>query len=257
MDLNLINQARELIAPALSPGELARIDAIDRQHVPDDCDVSLGDLAMMIDHTLLRADATPGEVERLCEEAVAWKVGAVCVNSWLVPTAQAVLAGTPVKIASVVGFPLGACASRIKADETGWAVNHGADEIDMVINLGALKARNWRLVVDDIMAVRESAPPPGVLKVILEMVRLTHEEKILAALLSVAAGADFVKTSTGFDRGGANVEDVRLLRDAVGWNLGVKAAGGIHSRVDAINMVRAGANRIGASRTSDILSERS
>ncbi len=251
MDWGKIKQAVGTLEPVLTSDESRRIQMIRREPYQA---VSTS-LAGVIDHTLLSADATPADIRQLCREAEKWHTYAVCINSWLVPYAHETLGMSPVQIASVAGFPLGAGASQAKAYETRWAVDHGAQEIDMVINLGALKAREWRKVLDDIEAVREAAPAPVVLKVILEMVRLTEEEKIQSALLSVAAGADFVKTSTGFDRGGATVADVRLLREVVGADTGVKAAGGIHSTSEARTMVEAGASRIGASRTREILNE--
>ena len=237
------------LAPFLSADELGRIQQIRRGPYQ-----GVGaDLAGMIDHTLLASDATPDDIRLLCHQAETWHTYAVCINSWLVPYAHEVLSESSVKIASVAGFPLGAEASSVKAYEGRWALDHGAHEIDMVINLGALKAKNWRKVLEDIEAVKEVVPAPHVLKVILETVRLTDEEKVQAAFLSVAAGADFVKTSTGFDKGGATVFDVRLLREVVGTEVGVKAAGKIHTTREAQSMVEAGASRIGASRTREIL----
>ncbi len=251
MDMSRIESFISSLEPFLSANELQRIQKIHREPYQ-----SLhGNLAELIDHTLLAPDATPDDIRLLCQQAGKWHTYAICINSWLVPYAREALVNTPVKIASVAGFPLGAEASSAKAYESRWAVDHGAQEIDMVINLGALKARGWRQVVEDIAAVREAVPHPTVLKVILEMVRLTDEEKIRAALLSVAAGADFVKTSTGFDQGGATISDVRLLREVVGTKIGVKAAGGIHTAREAQSMVDAGASRIGASRTQEILGQ--
>ncbi|SMC04001.1 deoxyribose-phosphate aldolase [Sulfobacillus thermosulfidooxidans DSM 9293] len=246
-----ITEATMRLEPILKEDEKERLAHIHRE--PLTSLPAQGNLAAFIDHTLLNPAATPRDIIQLCEEAVNWQTYAVCINSWLVPTAQNILQGSPVKIAAVVGFPLGANASSVKAYESGWVTDQGADEIDMVINRGALKAGAWRLVIDDIRAVREQAPPPVILKVILETAVLTSEEKIIGALCSVAAGADFVKTSTGFDRGGATREDVRLLREVVGRDIGVKAAGGIHRREDAMAMIMAGASRIGASHTQEIL----
>ncbi|WP_082343942.1 deoxyribose-phosphate aldolase [Sulfobacillus thermosulfidooxidans] len=254
--MTLIDNAVQQIRPVLYEEEWERIQAIQSlyPHMTDKKSAN-NDLASFIDHTLLNPDATPEQIRQLCEDALKWQTYAVCINSWLVPTAHEVLAGTAVKLATVVGFPLGACASTAKAYESTWAMEQGADEIDMVINRGALKARAFRYVLDDILLVRQAAPAPIILKVIVESQALSDVEKVMAALLSVAAGADFVKTSTGFDKKGATVADVQLLRSVVGAGTGVKAAGGIHSREEAWAMVAAGANRIGASRTRDILQE--
>lgn len=255
-EMDKISQGLHEIEGVLDRDEKARIDAIDRV-APWSVSASATskDLAASIDHTLLAPDATLAQITTLCQEARQWHTFAVCINPEYVPAAKEALAGCPVKVATVAGFPLGATASAVKAFEASWAVKAGADEIDMVINRGALKEARWRRVLDDIRAVREAVPSPTVLKVILETATLSYELKIVAALLSVAAGADFVKTSTGFDRGGATVEDVRLLRRVVGSHVGVKAAGGVRSRRDALEMVAAGADRLGSSRTCDILEE--
>jgi deoxyribose-phosphate aldolase len=202
------------------------------------------ELAGVIDHTLLKAEATTAEIERLCAEARQYRFAAVCVNSANVACARACLDKTPVMVCAVVGFPLGAMISSAKAFEAGEAVRAGADEIDMVLNLGALKSRDYALVAEDIRGVVQAARPAKV-KVILETGTLTTEEKIIGATLAKTAGAAFVKTSTGFGPGGATIEDVALLRQLVGNEMGVKASGGVRTHEDAEKLRRAGANRIG------------
>jgi deoxyribose-phosphate aldolase len=204
------------------------------------------DLGKMIDHTLLKNDATRDEVVKLCEEARKYRFASVCVNTTWVPLCKAMLAGTDVMVCAVVGFPLGAMTPSAKAYEAREAVRQGAREIDMVINIGALKSRDYETVFEDICRVVKASAPAGV-KVILETGQLTHEEKIISSSLSKLAGAAFVKTSTGFGKGGATVEDVQLMRSIVGGELGVKASGGVRTAEDAIKMAQAGANRIGAS----------
>jgi deoxyribose-phosphate aldolase len=204
------------------------------------------DIAAMIDHTLLKADATSEDVRKLCAEASKHHFASVCVNTSFVPLCKRLLAGSGVMVCAVVGFPLGAMAPNAKAFEAREAVRSGADEIDMVINQGALKSRDYALVQEDIRKVVEAARPARV-KVILETGALTQEEKIIATTLSKVAGAHFVKTSTGFGPGGATVEDIALMRRLVGSELGVKASGGVRTCEDAQKMKAAGANRIGAS----------
>ena len=202
----------------------------------------------MIDHTLLKADATKQEIVKLVEEAKEYKFASVCVNPTWVNTAAQMLADTPeVKVCTVIGFPLGASTSESKAFETKNAIENGANEIDMVINVAALKDKLDDLVERDIRAVVEAAEGNALVKVIIETCLLTKEEKIRACEISVKAGADYVKTSTGFSTGGATVEDIRLMRQTVGPEIGVKASGGVRSREDALAMVEAGATRIGAS----------
>lgn len=211
-------------------------------------------LAARIDHTLLRPEATPGDIDRLCEEALRYGCAAVCVNPVYVARAVARLAGTPVKVATVVGFPLGASLTATKVAEATLALGQGAREIDMVLPIGLLKAGEIHAVRADLQAVVAVCHAAGALcKVILETALLTAEEKVLAARLAVEAGADFVKTSTGFGPGGATVEDVALLRRAVGPSIGVKAAGGIRTAEQAIAMLEAGADRLGTSATVAIL----
>lgn len=202
----------------------------------------------MIDHTLLKANATKAEVIKLAEEAKTYKFASVCVNPTWVKTAAEILRETPeVKVCTVIGFPLGATTSEVKAFETTNAIANGATEVDMVINIGALKDKQYDLVLQDIQAVVDAAKGKALTKVIIETCLLTKEEIEKACQLSVQAGADFVKTSTGFSTGGATVEDVALMRKTVGANVGVKASGGVRSLEDALAMIEAGANRIGAS----------
>ena len=206
----------------------------------------MNNLASYIDHTLLKADATEAQITRLCEEAREHRFASVCVNPRWVALCAQLLAGSGVRVCTVIGFPLGASSSAIKAAETRQAVADGADELDMVISVGDLKAGNYEFVRTDIRGVVKAAEGRTV-KVSIEACLLTDEEKSLACKLAMAAGADFVKTSTGFSTGGATVADVKLMRAAVGPNFGVKAAGGIRTRQDALAMIEAGANRIGAS----------
>ncbi len=214
------------------------------------------ELAKRIDHTLLGPTADTEAVKRLCEEAIQFDVASACVNPCHVELVRESLKGSDVKVCAVVGFPHGMSTSETKAFEAQKAIAAGADELDMVINVGALKEGDYAFVSEDIHAVcvaAEKAPRPVSVKVILEMALLTEEEKVAGATLAKAAGADYVKTSTGFGPGGATVEDVALLRATVGEGIGVKAAGGIRDAETAMAMVEAGADRIGASRTGAIL----
>ena len=206
----------------------------------------------LFDHTILKADATRKDVKRVCDEAMAYSFCSVCVNSYYVPYVANLLHGSDVKICSVVGFPLGAMSTRAKALEAKIAVMDGADEIDMVINVGALKDRDYSVVLEDIKAVKEACGE-HILKVIIETCLLTDDEKVKACELAKEAGADFVKTSTGFSSAGAKVEDVRLMRETVGSDMGVKASGGIHDKEFAKELVDAGANRLGTSATIEIV----
>lgn len=206
----------------------------------------------LFDHTILKADATRKDVKRVCDEAMAYSFCSVCVNSYYVPYVANLLHGSDVKICSVVGFPLGAMSTRAKALEAKIAVMDGADEIDMVINVGALRDRDYSVVLEDIKAVKEACGE-NVLKVIIETCLLTDDEKVKACELAKEAGADFVKTSTGFGSAGANVDDVRLMRETVGPDMGVKASGGIHDKEFAKELVDAGANRLGTSATIEIV----
>ncbi len=211
-------------------------------------------MAQYIDHTLLKAEATPSEIETACQEAITYQFASVCVNSSYIEKVSGLLKSSPTKPIAVVGFPLGACATEVKVQETKYCVAHGAQEIDMVLNLGALKSGNRELVLKDIEAVVLAAHPIPV-KVILETAALSPEEKIIACELAQKAKAAFVKTSTGFHpKGGATIEDVALLRKLVGPDMGVKASGGIRTTDDALQMIRAGATRIGASSSVAIVS---
>ena len=205
-------------------------------------------LARMIDHTLLKPDATADMIAQLCYEARKYHFASVCVNPSFVKLCAQLLKDTDVKVCTVIGFPLGASSTEVKVFETKDALEKGATEIDMVINIGALKAGDHEYVANDIrQVVTVTHAADALIKVIIETALLTDEEKIVACLLTKEAGADFVKTSTGFSSGGANVHDVALMRRAVGPDLGVKASGGIHTHEDAEQLVAAGATRLGAS----------
>ncbi len=204
-------------------------------------------IASMIDHTLLKPEATKEQVVKLCAEAKEYTFASVCVNPTWVKTSAELLTGTPVKVCTVIGFPLGASTPETKAFETTDAIDNGAGEIDMVLNVGALKSLDLELVKRDVEAVVNAAKGKAIVKVILETCLLTKEEIKVASQLSKDAGADFVKTSTGFSTGGATFEDVALMREVVGPDLGVKASGGVRSLEDVQKMIEAGATRIGAS----------
>ena len=207
-------------------------------------------LAKYMDHTLLKADATAEQIDRICQEAKDLNTASVCVNGYWVPRVAANLAGTDIATCAVIGFPLGAMSTAAKAAETADVVAAGATEV------GELKTGNDDVIRADIAAVAEAAHAGGaLLKVIIECCLLTDEEKVRASRLTVEGGADFVKTSTGFSTHGATVEDVRLMRETVGPDFGVKAAGGIHSAEEAFAMIEAGANRLGVSASVAILSE--
>ncbi len=210
------------------------------------------DIAPLIDHTLLKADATKEELKKLCEEAKKYGFATVCVNPANVRYCAGLLEGSTTKPIAVVGFPLGASVPQAKAFEARQAVRDGAQEIDMVINITALKAKDYATVLDDICAVvAASAPKP--VKVILETAMLDTEQKVIASALSKVAGAAFVKTSTGFGPGGATAEDIALMRRVVGPEIGVKASGGVRTTEDAVQMIQAGANRLGASASVGIV----
>lgn len=204
-------------------------------------------VAKMIDHTLLKADATKDQIGKICAEAKEYNFASVCVNPAWVKLSSDLLNGTEVKVCTVIGFPLGASTPETKAYETKNAIENGATEVDMVINIGALKGGDNELVERDIRAVVDAAKGKALTKVIIETCLLTEEEKVRACELSVKAGADFVKTSTGFSTGGATAEDIALMRKTVGPEIGVKASGGVRSAEDAQKMIDAGATRIGAS----------
>jgi deoxyribose-phosphate aldolase len=214
-------------------------------------------IAQLIDHTLLKPDATDAHVEQLCREARDCGFWSVCVNPYRVTLAATLLKGSPVKVCTVVGFPLGANRTEIKAAETRQAIRDGAGEIDLVLNIGALKSGDFPVVLDDLRAVADVCRAAGVLsKVIFETCLLTDAEKIKACELSVQAGLNFVKTSTGFNTGGATVEDIALMSRLVkAHGLGVKASGGVRSLADVQKMVAAGATRIGTSGGVNIVKE--
>jgi deoxyribose-phosphate aldolase len=208
------------------------------------------EMAAMIDHTLLKPEATPDQIAQLCYEARKYGFAAVCVNPTHVQLAAQLLKGSSVAVCTVIGFPLGATPPEVKAYEAQLAMDQGATEIDMVINIGALKSKDYALVARDIRAVVRvchSRASPALVKVIIEAVLLNEEEKIAACLLAKESGADYVKTSTGFAAGGATVADVALMRRVVGSKMGVKAAGGVRTAADAQALAAAGATRIGAS----------
>lgn len=205
------------------------------------------EITKLIDHTLLKADATKEQIEKLCEEAKKYQFASVCVNPYWVSYAKQLLKDSDVKVCTVIGFPLGATTSATKAFETMNAIENGADEVDMVINIGELKNGNDELVKKDIEEIVKAAKGKALVKVIIETSLLTNDEKVKACQLAVEAGADFVKTSTGFSTGGATIEDVRLMRETVGPDIGVKASGGIRSLSDAKKMIEAGASRLGTS----------
>ena len=200
----------------------------------------------LIDHTLLKADASISSIEKLCNEALNYHFASVCVNPGFVPLASKLLKGSDVKVCTVIGFPLGATLPKAKHAETLLAVEAGAEEIDMVINVSMAKEHQFDYVENEIRLVKEACADK-ILKVILETCLLTDDELVHCCKAAVNAGADFVKTSTGFSKGGATTHAVKIMRDTVGPNFGVKASGGIHSYEEALDMVNAGANRIGAS----------
>lgn len=211
-------------------------------------------LAKYIDHTILKADATTEKVEQICREALENNFASVCINSCNVPLAAKLLKNSSVKVCTVIGFPLGAVSTAAKAFETEDAIKNGAEEVDMVINVGRLKDKNYEYVKQDIKAVVNAASGKALTKVIIETCLLTDEEKVMACKLAKEAGADFVKTSTGFSTGGATAKDIKLMRETVGNDMGVKASGGIHSYEDAMAMIENGASRIGASASIAICS---
>ena len=204
-------------------------------------------IANMIDHTILKAVATKEDVKKLCNEAKEYNFFSVCINPANIEFAKKELEGSSVKVCTVIGFPLGANTSEVKAFETKDAIKKGADEVDMVINIGALKDKDYDYVLNDIKAVVDAANKEALVKVIIETCYLTDDEKKIACELSVKAGADFVKTSTGFGTGGSTPEDIKLMREVVGPNIGVKASGGVRNQEDAKAVIKAGCSRIGAS----------
>lgn len=207
----------------------------------------------LFDHTILKADATEAQVAKICKEALENDFASVCVNQYYTKFVEEQLKGSDVKVCTVVGFPLGMSDTRVKAFETKAAIEDGATEVDMVINVGALKDKKYDYVLNDIKTLKEVCGKDIVLKVIIETCLLTDEEKVKACELSKEAGADFVKTSTGFSTAGAKASDVALMRKTVGEGMGVKASGGIHTSEEALEMVEAGANRLGTSATLAII----
>ena len=205
------------------------------------------DLARMIDHTSLKPEVTEKDIDVLCKEALEYNFASVCVNPAMVAKAASILKDSDVKVCTVIGFPLGATTTEVKAFETEDVIKKGATEVDMVINVGKLKEGNLEYVKKDIEAVVNAAKGKALTKVIIETCLLTDEEKVTACKLSKEAGADFVKTSTGFSTGGATAADIKLMRETVGPDLGVKASGGVRSLEDAMTMIENGATRIGAS----------
>ncbi|WP_353094091.1 deoxyribose-phosphate aldolase [Tissierella praeacuta] len=201
----------------------------------------------MIDHTMLKPESTKESIEELCKEAIECKFAAVCVNPYYVKFCKDILKDSGVKVATVIGFPLGANTKEVKAFETMNSIENGADEVDMVINIGALKAKDYKVVREDIEEVVKASNNRAIVKVIIETCLLTEEEKIKACEIVMEAKADFVKTSTGFSTGGATIEDVKLMKSVVGDKLKVKASGGVRDIDSAKKMIEAGANRLGTS----------
>ncbi|MGH1791689.1 deoxyribose-phosphate aldolase [Enterococcus faecalis] len=205
------------------------------------------ELNRMIDHTILKPEATEAAVQKIIDEAKEYNFFSVCINPCWVDFASEQLADTDVAVCTVIGFPLGANTPEVKAYEAADAIKNGANEVDMVINIGALKSQQYDYVRQDIQGVVDAAKGKALVKVIIETALLTDEEKVKACELAKEAGADFVKTSTGFSTGGAKVADIRLMRETVGPDMGVKASGGVHNAEEALAMIEAGATRIGAS----------
>lgn len=205
------------------------------------------ELNRMIDHTILKPEATEAAVQKIIDEAKEYNFFSVCINPCWVAFASEQLADTDVAVCTVIGFPLGANTPEVKAYEAADAIKNGANEVDMVINIGALKSQQYDHVRQDIQGIVDAAKGKALVKVIIETALLTDEEKVKACELAKEAGADFVKTSTGFSTGGAKLADIRLMRETVGPDMGVKASGGVHNAEEALAMIEAGATRIGAS----------
>lgn len=242
--------------PSRSGGEhqISIGSVIDRSDMPNQLAENLKDLAQYIDHTILKPESTRADILMICEEAEKYGFASVCVNPVHVPLAHLYL--DKVGLCSVVGFPLGAAHTSIKELETQRAIDDGATEIDMVMNIGWLKGEHYRDVYNDILAIATLCRQNNVTsKVIIETCLLSEKEKVIACLLAKKAGADFVKTSTGFNKSGANLEDVKLMRAVVGKKMGVKASGGIRDKETALAMLKAGANRIGASSSIQIVQD--
>lgn len=218
--------------------------------------ISAKELASTIDHTLLKPEATPSEVEQICKEAIEFNFASVCINPAYVKLAKEKLHGSNVKVCTVIGFPLGATTTKSKVSEAEEAIANGAQEVDMVINVGRLKSRDYDYVENEIKEIADLAHSKrAIVKVIIETCLLSDEEKEKACLLARSAGADFVKTSTGFSKSGATAADVALMRRVVGSKMGVKASGGVRSFDDATRMIESGATRIGTSSGIKIISE--
>ncbi len=213
------------------------------------------DIAQMIDHSLLKPEVTRQEIRRVCEEGQKYGFATVCINPVWASLCVDLLKGSPVKVCTVSGFPLGASRPEVKAKEANVAIKEGADEIDMVANIGALRSGDFKLVEEDIRAVRNATGNEKILKVIIETAVLNDEQKIKATEIVMACGADFVKTSTGFGYSGATVEDVKLLKKVVGDKIRIKASGGIRDYTTAFRLIQAGANRIGTSSGVKIVEE--
>ncbi|GBD86856.1 deoxyribose-phosphate aldolase [bacterium BMS3Abin03] len=236
---NIVNVGAARIAAGMGIG-----DAIKNKNV-----------ASMIDHTLLKPEATPSDIKKLCSEAREYHFASVCINPSYVSLCSELLSGSGVKVCTVIGFPLGTTTTEVKRYEAEQAIDNGAEEVDMVINIGHLKEGNYKYVEHDVKEVVQTAHRKNALvKVIIETALLTDKEKVIACLICKRAGADFVKTSTGFSKGGATVGDVALMKYVVGSKIGVKAAGGIRSKEDAEAMIASGADRIGASASVKIIS---
>lgn len=227
-----------------SPANYRGIDS--REVLPNGIDIN--NLASTVDHTVLKPETSRKTIEKFCKEAIEWKFASVCVNPTHVRLAASLLKGTDVKVCTVIGFPLGANTSFVKAAETRDAIANGAQEVDMVINIGALKDGDYDLISKDIKSVVDAAAGHAKVKVIIETCLLTEQEKIKACLLAKSMGADFVKTSTGMSTGGATVEDIALMRKTAGPQMGVKASTGVNDREIALNLIRAGATRLGTSK---------
>ena len=237
MDINeIIRQVTEEICAKFGTGTSASAD-----------EYSPASMAKYIDHTILKPEASLSDVAKVCDEAKKYNFASVCVNPSYIKYVAENLAGSGVTPCCVVGFPLGATTVASKSNEALNAVNDGAKEVDMVVNVGAIKSGDWKLVAKDVEGVVNATRGRAIVKVIIETCLLTDEEKVKACAVSKLAGAHFVKTSTGFSKGGATVEDVRLMRQTVGPDLGVKASGGVKTYEDAVNMIKAGANRLGTS----------
>ena len=243
----LIETITQEVLKELGDSSASNFRSIDSKEVlPNGIDIN--HLASTVDHTVLKPETIRKTIENFCKEAIEWKYASVCVNPTQVKLAASLLKGTEVKVCTVIVFPLGANTSFVKAAEYRDAIANGAQEVDMVINIGALKDGDYDLISKDIKAVVDAAAGEAKVKVIIETCLLTEQEKIKACLLAKSMGADFVKTSTGMSTGGATVEDIALMRKTVGPQMGVKASTGVNDREIALNLIRAGATRLGTSK---------